>query len=111
MFDIAVLQDLQELLEGDFNELIQAYIRDLSTKVPTMVASLEKQDLETVQKLSHSLKGASKNIGVRSFAESCSTIEQLAKAKNLAELKAWVPKAEAQAQALKQKLSELFLNS
>ncbi|MBU2863163.1 Hpt domain-containing protein [Reinekea forsetii] len=110
MFDEKVLNDLKDLLEEDFSQLINAYVRDLKLKVPKMIESFETGDIAEVQSLSHSLKGASKNIGVRKFAESCSAIEQLAKQSEVDELKNLIPLAQQQALELSDKLSELYLS-
>ncbi len=76
--DKRALLELKELLEDEFEELIETYISDTSTKLNEIKESLDDSDIDQTRKLAHSIKGASVNIGVMKLSALCSQIEESA---------------------------------
>lgn len=109
MFDIEVLNDLQQLLEDGFVELIEVYLRDINTKVPELERLTAAQDLDNLAKVAHSLKGASINLGIGSFGEQCGLIEQAARNQSTEDLSELVPQAVEQSIYIVKELTAMFL--
>lgn len=73
--DPKVLQSLRLIMEGDFNALIEAYIRDAEEKLRGLRQSLQDNDLTSLGRAAHSLKGSSSNLGVVTLVELCGYLE------------------------------------
>lgn len=73
--DIPAITELKEMLEEEFDELIQTYIRDTDTKLAQLENAIEPVDCDEVRKLAHSMKGASVNIGILQYGEICHRLE------------------------------------
>ena len=83
LFDQETLDELQELLEDEFVELIETYIRDTESKVSLLDDAIKSDDSDQTRKLAHSVKGASYNLGIQEFGELCHQMETEAAGGNL----------------------------
>lgn len=77
--DYQALTELKDMLEDEFSELVETYVRDTSVKLDTLSALHPPQDNDEVRKLVHSLKGASINLGLIRLGEYCRVLEAQAK--------------------------------
>jgi len=77
--DIDALNELKEMLEDEFNDLIETYKLDMSQKAETLSDEISGLNDDSIRKLAHSMKGASLNIGVLQFSDLCSRLEEDAK--------------------------------
>lgn len=109
MYDKEVLNDLKDLLEGDFEELIEVYLRDLKTKVPEMEQHAHDQNYASLSKVAHSLKGASINLGIGPFGEQCGLIEQAARKQASDDIARLVPVAVTQSLNLITEFTSTYL--
>jgi HPt (histidine-containing phosphotransfer) domain-containing protein len=80
--DSSALLELKEMLEDEFDDLINTYIRDADQKMAQLPNLIEAGDFAEVRHLSHSLKGASINIGIMRFGELCHQLESAAHNQN-----------------------------
>jgi signal transduction histidine kinase/CheY-like chemotaxis protein/HPt (histidine-containing phosphotransfer) domain-containing protein len=80
VIDPLVLESLLELqAEGRpdlINELMELYISDTQARFTEMRAALKEQDAQSLQRVAHSLKGSSGNLGIRRMATLCAELEE-----------------------------------
>lgn len=105
IIDKALLQELKELLEDEFLQLLTTYVNDLNIKVPLLLSAIEEQNADDVRKLSHSLKGASLNLGAARFSELCKAIEQFSREDNLQSCHERSQQISEESELLKQELA------
>ncbi|EAR08002.1 Hpt domain-containing protein [Reinekea blandensis] len=77
--DYQALAELKEMLEDEFVELVETYVRDTHQKLTTLTELSPPQDADEVRKVAHSLKGASINLGLLRLGEICLALEAQAK--------------------------------
>lgn len=109
LYERSVMQELQELLEDEFNELLQAYIHDVLSKVAEIEQLKITEDLQGIRHVAHSLKGSSINLGIEGFSQQCSEMEIHAKNGNQEALTMVMETFRDNAQALVQSLEADFL--
>lgn len=78
--NLAQLQELRELLDDEFDSLIQAYIVDSQIRLNSVQYAYEQNDNSKGYEAIHSLKGASANIGAIRLAELCLKLQMECKA-------------------------------
>ena len=78
MIDFESLNMLKEIMEEEFQPLIELYIRDSDRRFPDMRKALSEGDCESVRMTVHSLKGASSNVCAVDLAEQAHTVEKMA---------------------------------
>ncbi len=62
-FDLGTLRELRDIMDQDFDELIEAYLSDTSTRIDDVRAAVIAKDTYQLRELAHSLKGSCSNIG------------------------------------------------
>ena len=77
--DYQALSELRDMLEDEFVELVETYVRDTNQKLVTLSKLNPPQDADEVRKVAHSLKGASINLGLLRLGEICLDLEAQAK--------------------------------
>ena len=83
--DQDLLSELVEIMGGDMQMLINAYINDTREKLVTMNQLQVSTQQEDIHRLAHSLKGSSRNVGLVDFADYCEEIEKKAREGELTE--------------------------
>lgn len=89
VINAVIMDELREIMGGDFEFLITTYLSDSEKKICDMKSAFDSRDLERLQSVSHSLKGSSLNLGVFKLADTSNQIEVqagLANIENLQEL-------------------------
>ncbi len=98
--DPAVLAGLRELQEpgkpDPLAELIDLFLRDTPAQVHKMNAAHAQGDAAQLKSAAHSLKGSANNMGARTLANLCATVEKQAKAGGLGETGRWLEEVGAE---------------
>ncbi|MGI0115256.1 Hpt domain-containing protein [Zooshikella sp. RANM57] len=81
--DLAALQELQEVMEDEYNQLVETFIRDSEQRIAAMDKALLDQDAEQMRELAHSLKGSCLNMFITPLAQQAREIENLAREQQL----------------------------
>ncbi|MBP7935611.1 MAG: Hpt domain-containing protein [Phycisphaerae bacterium] len=66
--------------DPDMVELIQEFVNALPERVKSIEAAMNANDLETLRRLAHQLKGASGGYGFELLGQAAASLEQSAKA-------------------------------
>lgn len=77
--DIGALQDLKEIMEGEFEILINTFIQDSIGKLAELEAAIAAADADLLRKVAHSLKGSSSNICAGQMSDIAKQLEFLGK--------------------------------
>jgi HPt (histidine-containing phosphotransfer) domain-containing protein len=80
--DIYDKQEVLGRLDGDeelAQEIVELFQNDAPQQLATLHAVLAKADFGTAQKIAHSLKGASANVGLKAFYRGALALEQALK--------------------------------
>jgi CheY-like chemotaxis protein/HPt (histidine-containing phosphotransfer) domain-containing protein len=79
-------RDLTEDGENDFlTEVIDIFLENTPPMLKEMNEATKNKDARTLQRLAHKLKGSSSNLGAKSMAELCATLEEEASRGQLAD--------------------------
>lgn len=76
--DESLLDELRGILEGEFPALVSTYVQDSAVRVQDMNAAFAMGDADALRKSTHSLKGASANLGLEVLTELCRELEEKA---------------------------------
>ncbi|WP_198264846.1 Hpt domain-containing protein [sulfur-oxidizing endosymbiont of Gigantopelta aegis] len=76
--DLNTLNELKELMEDDFDELITVFIADGQTQIDKLKTAIDTFNIEETRRIAHTLKGSSANLGVNVLSESCRVLEHKA---------------------------------
>ena len=75
-FDQESLLILQEVMDDEFPDLVNVYIRDSDERLPLLRQAVDRQDPTTVRELAHSFQGASSNVSAQVLASLCYELEK-----------------------------------
>ncbi len=98
------LQQLRDNLGEDYPEMLEAYLtssREILAQIPVAVAQV---DAETLERLAHSLKSASANMGARRLSAMADELEQHAANGDFPHAEQFVAKLAAEAQSVEAEL-------
>lgn len=98
--DEEALAELQDVMEDEFEVLIQTYLADSRTRLQSLREALEAGDPDAFAKTAHSFKGSCINIGAPHLGALCMEAEQAGKQENLGQ-------AETLVQAIEREFSEV----
>jgi len=73
--DISALQDLKDIMEGEFETLVNTFISDSRNKVEELGTVLQERDCDALRKVAHSLKGSSSNVCAYRLSELARQLE------------------------------------
>lgn len=96
----AQLQELRELLDDEFEQLIESYIADSMTRIKAVKSAFEQRDNTRGYEAVHSLKGASANIGASRLAEMCLKLQTECKANRISQNELLIQMIEEEQQAV-----------
>ncbi|NPU94103.1 MAG: Hpt domain-containing protein [Gammaproteobacteria bacterium] len=77
--DVSALQDLKEIMESEFETLIDTFIADSTNKLEELAAAIAASDADALRKVAHSLKGSSSNICAGELSELARQLEFMGK--------------------------------
>lgn len=78
LLDLSIIQGLKEMNDDEndfFKEILDLYNEQFPELYNKIVQTARNNDLESLSKNAHALKGASLNIGAKELAGICKTIE------------------------------------
>jgi HPt (histidine-containing phosphotransfer) domain-containing protein len=77
--DYDMLEELKEIMEDDFLELLRAFLSDSEMRIKGLKSAYAANDHDDARIIAHSFKGSSGNIGARGLSQLCKELEELAK--------------------------------
>lgn len=80
------LSSLKEVMEDDFNFLIDTFIQDSEDRLSKLHELVGGDDADAIRRASHSFKGSCSNLGALRLASLCAALERKALDKNVANL-------------------------
>ncbi len=78
LLDLSIIQGLKEMNDDDndfFKEILDLYNEQYPDLYNKIVQTAKNNELDSLSKYAHALKGASLNIGAKELAGICKTIE------------------------------------
>ena len=81
--DVTSLSERLGLEKEDFLELVELFLETGASDLNKLETALQQEDVEEVVKSSHSIKGASGNLGFTDIFEAAKGVEQNARANSL----------------------------
>lgn len=84
LIDRETLAALQDVMEDDFQQLIDTFLTDSTQKLADMQRALAAGQCDDLRRAAHSFKGSSSNIGAAGIVAICKSIEDQAAARKLA---------------------------
>ncbi len=94
--DMNLINDLRELMEDEFGELVAIYLRDSSTRFDQIKAAVAAANSTDIRHTAHSLKGSSSNIGAVELTSLCQQLEEMGKDSQLAKTQELVQRIESE---------------
>lgn len=77
ILDMSTVNELREMLEEGYDELIDDYLSDTPTLLQGLTGAASTGDMAQLTSLSHTLKGSSGNIGVHNVYLLAQQLEQV----------------------------------
>lgn len=77
--DIDALAELKDIMEDEFDILIDTFVNDSEAKIETLSQVIAAADAEELRKVAHSLKGSSSNVCAAQFSELARQLEHMGK--------------------------------
>ncbi|MBN1515997.1 response regulator [Candidatus Sumerlaeota bacterium] len=90
-FNLTRLKNLSRI-NADIAEMIHRFCINKKKNLDDMELALEMRDLASIALLSHSIRGAGSELGLKDIMEAAQTMEQLAEAEKLDEIAEWIPR-------------------
>ncbi|HET7270724.1 MAG TPA: response regulator [Rubrobacter sp.] len=85
--DRRVIEDLRELGGPEMlSELAEMFLDDAQSAIDTLKGAAERDDAQTLERVAHTLKGSSGNMGAREMAQVCARLEDLGASGELADV-------------------------
>ncbi len=106
--NMAQIDELKDLMEDAFNDLIETYLHDCDEKLPILEAAINCSDQAKIAEISHSLKGSSANICAEDLSILYKVIEDQARAENLTNIAKPLSQANEEYQLVKNGLMKLL---
>ncbi len=94
--DEETINMLKEVMEDDFNTLLETYISDSQVRIDELKTFLAAGDSDMVRRTAHSLKGSSGNLGATGLADMCLHVEAQSKDGDLSSLEEKLVEIEAE---------------
>ena len=73
--DLDTLNELKEIMEDDFDELLSVFISDGQSQIDNLRLAINSSNTADTRRSAHTLKGSSANLGLHSLSESCQLLE------------------------------------
>ena len=108
--DMAMLGELREIMEEDFNILIETYLEDSKTRLIAINEAFNEKDSEALRGAAHSFKGSSSNVGAIFLADLCKTVEDLGREGRVDDAQGLLNKIDAEFVSVKKIMASQLLH-
>lgn len=108
--DKEALAELQDVMENEFDVLIQTYISDSAERVSALRTALETGDADALAKTAHSFKGSSINIGAPRLGALCMDVEDAGRAGRLADAGPMLDRVESEFRQVQEMLESFMVD-
>lgn len=71
------LEELKEVMEGEFGTLVTTFINDSTTRIKMIKDAVFNSNADEIRKAAHSFKGSCSNIGATILANLCKEMEDI----------------------------------
>ncbi len=105
--DMETLAELKEVMEDEFQILIDTFLSDSQKRLSAIKAALESASADDLRSAAHSFKGSSSNIGAPLLAEHLKKLEEMGRVGDLTGAPNSLKLVEAEYQAVQQSLRKL----
>lgn len=102
------LNSLKDVMEDDFNFLIETFIQDSEDRLAKLHELVGGDDFDSIRRAAHSFKGSCSNLGALRLASLCAAAEHKALEKNIASLAADLADIEAEFLIVKQMMLDFI---
>ncbi len=102
------LNSLKEVMEDDFNFLIETFIQDSEDRLATLHELVGGNDVDAIRRASHSFKGSCSNLGALRLASLCAASERKALDKDFSNFVADLAEIEAEFVIVKQMMLDFI---
>ena len=75
--DIEALRELKEIMEDQFQMLVETFLQDSAIRMDEIDAALAAGDADALRSAAHSFKGSSSNLGITSLADRLFKLETM----------------------------------
>lgn len=87
LIDLNQVNNLKELFNEGFGSFLETFYLDFEKKEQDLLNALNNNQMDTVSKIAHSIKGSSLNMGASGLAVICESIEEAISQGNLEKTK------------------------
>ena len=95
--DSRVLATLQEVMEGDYPMLLDAFLTDSEARLRLLHGACDAGEADLLRQTAHSFKGSCSNMGAVALADLCRQLEELAGGETLCGAAALIDRIEREA--------------
>ncbi len=99
-------EDMRDLLEEDFVELIQVYLNDSQKRVATLRIAQQEDDNANGFETAHALKGASANLGTTQLVRLSSRLQECCRERRISEQADLIEEIAAALQRAEQEINQ-----
>lgn len=99
-------EDMRDLLEEDFADLIQVYITDSQQRIATLRTAQQENDNANGFEIAHALKGASANLGTAQLVALSGQLQEACRERRIGEHAALVEDIAAALQRAEQEINQ-----
>ncbi|MDN3440688.1 Hpt domain-containing protein [Psychrobacter sp. APC 3279] len=99
-------EDMHDLLEEDFVELIQVYLNDSQKRVATLRIAQQEDDNANGFETAHALKGASANLGTTQLVRLSSQLQECCRERRISEQADLIEEIAAALQRAEQEINQ-----
>ncbi|MEZ7501403.1 Hpt domain-containing protein [Psychrobacter sp. Arc29] len=99
-------EDMRDLLEEDFVELIQVYLNDSQKRVATLRIAQQEDDNANGFETAHALKGASANLGTTQLVRLSSRLQEHCRERRISEQADLIEEIAAALQRAEQEINQ-----
>ncbi|MGN7613745.1 response regulator [Magnetococcales bacterium HHB-1] len=109
--DLHVLEKLRQDMGGDIRRLLHKFLEKLPSRLQMLIQALEEGDHKAITQEAHRLKGGSRTLGAKAFADLCFKAEQMGKKEGNTHFAELVPLLKDAGEQLQWELEKILTKS